>query len=137
MKFRVCVVVLALAAVAPAPVRQDAMATTEKELMELQARLDQTYADFLSEKADRKALLTTMREIKATLKKRDWAQVSGDPAIVGALRAFSDAMWERANWLEPQGSSTTLAKDHVNWGRLHDQQIALVNLRLAKLEARK
>lgn len=137
----IAVVVAAPVALAPNPAsgpapagRQDVMAMTEQELLELNARMEQIYLKFLAQKADRKALGEAMKKMKYDLKKRNWDVLGGDAKIRAALQRLSEAMYERAHWLQPQGSAMNLAKDTVNWDRIHDVEIALLNLRLAKLE---
>lgn len=136
MKHLVWVGLIAVVVAAPvAPEgRQDVMAMTEQELLDLNARMEQTYEKFLANKADRKVLGEAMKKIKFDLKKRNWDVLGGDAKISAALQQLSQAMYERAHWLQPQGSSMNLAKDTVNWDRIHDVEIALLNLRLAKLE---
>lgn len=123
-------------AAAPAP-NQDMLEMTEKELHEIYGRLQKTYVDFLDGKADRKVLEEDMKQVKFDIKKRSWENVQGDALLVEALKHYSDSMWERASWLQPQGSAATLKKDTVNWDRLHDVEIARLKIRVRWLELRK
>lgn len=127
---------VAAPAAAPAP-KQDMLEMTEKELHEIYGRLQKTYVDFLDGTADRKVLEESMKQIKFDIKKRSWENVQGDELLVAALKHYSDAMWDRANWLQPQASAATLPKDTINWDRLHDVEIARLQLRVRWLELKK
>lgn len=128
--------VIAAPSAAPAP-KQDMLEMTEKELHEIYGRLQKGYVEFLDGKADRIKLEEVMKQVKYDIKKRSWESVEGDALLVEALKHYSDSMWERANWLQPQGSAATLKKDTVNWDRAHDVEIARLKIRVRWLELKK
>ena len=66
--------------------KQDMLAMTEKELMNLNSTLEKTYRGFLGGKVARQELSDTMKKIKYDLKKRSWDSVGGDAKIRAALR---------------------------------------------------
>lgn len=130
------IAVVVAAPMNPAP-KQDVLSMTEKGLLEMNVQMDQAYADFVANKIQRPELERQMKEIKGKLKLTNWDAVGGEANHNGALQRLSKAMYERAHWLQPQGSSDTLIKDPVNWGRYHDVELALLNLRIVKLEMKK
>jgi hypothetical protein len=130
------IAVVVAAPMNPAP-KQDVLAMTEKSMLEMVAQMQQAYDDFVAQKIQRPELEKQMKDIKGKLKMTNFDAVGGDPAHNAALRRLSNAMYERAHWLQPQGSSDTLIKDPINWGRYHDVELALLNLRIVKLEIKK